>query len=123
MLKWDKFLVSNVAGEIALVSGLVMWVASHTRIRRTIFELFFYTHYLYIFFVVFFVFHVGFSDSWIVLPGFYLFLIDRYLRLLQSQQKVGLVSARILPCETLELNFSKSPGEVMTYPVQSFMNI
>ncbi|GLU00729.1 hypothetical protein SLE2022_180750 [Rubroshorea leprosula] len=44
-----------------------------------------------------------------MLPGFYLFLIDRCLRLLQSQQKVRLVSARVLPCNTIELNFSKSP--------------
>ncbi|GAU32370.1 hypothetical protein TSUD_44130 [Trifolium subterraneum] len=30
---------------------------------------------------------------------------------LQSQQKIQLVSARILPCEAVELNFSKNPGK------------
>ncbi|XAR53629.1 Ferric-chelate reductase (NADH) [Bertholletia excelsa] len=110
MLKWDKVGISNVAGEVALLSGLAMWATSFPRIRRRIFELFFYTHYLYILFVVFFVFHVGFSYFCITLPGFYLFLIDRFLRFLQSQQKVRLVSARVLPCEAVELNFSKSPG-------------
>lgn len=74
------------------------------------FELFFYTHYLYILFVIFFVFHVGISYSCIMLPGFYLFLVDRYLRFLQSRKHVRLVSARLLPCETIELNFSKSQG-------------
>ncbi|KAJ0042296.1 hypothetical protein Pint_17519 [Pistacia integerrima] len=110
MLKWEKISVSNMAGEIALLSGIGMWITSLPRIRRKIFELFLYTHYLYILFLVFYVFHVGFSSSCIILPGFYLFLIDRFLRFLQSQQKVRLVSARILPCETVELNFSKSPG-------------
>ncbi|KAK3220449.1 hypothetical protein Dsin_014419 [Dipteronia sinensis] len=110
MLKWDKILISNLAGEIALLSGLAMWMTSIPRIRQKIFELFFYTHQLYIVFVVFFVFHVGFSYASIMLPGFYLFLIDRFLRFLQSQQRIRLVSARILPCETVELNFSKSPG-------------
>ncbi|KAH9646866.1 Ferric reduction oxidase 2 [Citrus sinensis] len=110
MLGWDKVAVSNVAGEIGLLAGLAMWITSIPRIRRKIFELFFYTHHLYILFVVFFVLHVGFSYSCIILPGFYLFLIDRYLRFLQSQQRIRLVSARILPCDTVELNFFKSPG-------------
>ncbi|GFS32123.1 ferric reduction oxidase 3 [Actinidia rufa] len=45
-----------------------------------------------------------------MLPGFYLFLIDRYLRFLQSQQEVRMISARVLTCEAVELNFSKNPG-------------
>ncbi|KAL5813072.1 hypothetical protein ACOSQ3_028022 [Xanthoceras sorbifolium] len=110
MLKWDKISISNLAGEIALVSGLAMWMTSIPRIRRKIFELFLYTHQLYIVFVVFFVFHVGFSYASIMLPGFFLFFIDRFLRFLQSQQRIRLISARVLPCETVELNFSKSPG-------------
>ncbi|XP_012090729.2 ferric reduction oxidase 2-like [Jatropha curcas] len=123
ILKWDKFLVSNLGGEIALLFGLIMWITSLNRIRRNIFELFFYTHYLYILFVVFYVFHVGFSDSCIVLAGFYLYVIDRYLRLLQSQQRVALVSARILPCDTLELNFSKSPELSCGLKSMAFINV
>ncbi|MCI14738.1 ferric reduction oxidase 2-like, partial [Trifolium medium] len=109
--KWSKVGISNVAGVVALLAGLTMWAATLPRIRRKFFELFFYIHHLYIVFVVFFVLHVGFSYSCIMLPGFYLFLVDRYLRFLQSQQKIQLVSARVLPCEAVELNFSKNPGE------------
>ncbi|GFS38806.1 ferric reduction oxidase 2 [Actinidia rufa] len=69
MLKWDKIGVSNVAGELALLPGLAMWVTTFPRIRRKMFELFFYTHYLYILFIVFFIFHVGISYSCIMLPG------------------------------------------------------
>ncbi|XP_027364708.1 ferric reduction oxidase 2-like [Abrus precatorius] len=110
IFKWNKAGISNVAGAVALLAGLTMWAATLPFIRRKVFELFFYIHHLYIVFVVFFVLHVGFSSSCIVLPGFYLFLIDRYLRFLQSHQKIRLVSARVLPCEAVELNFSKNPG-------------
>lgn len=111
LLTWDELGVSNVAGELALLSGLAMWATSFPRIRQKIFELFFYTHHLYVLFVVFFMLHVGISYSCIMLPGFYLFLIDRYLRFLQSQQRVRLVAARLLPCEAVELNFSKASGK------------
>ncbi|XP_060204744.1 ferric reduction oxidase 2-like [Lycium barbarum] len=119
MLKWAKNDISNLAGELALLCGLVMWATTIPRIRRKIFELFFYTHHLYILFIIFFVFHVGFSYACIMLPGFYLFMIDRYLRFLQSRKNVRLVSARILPCETVELNFSKTKG--LNYSATSIM--
>lgn len=45
-----------------------------------------------------------------ILPGIFLFLVDRYLRFLQSRERVQLVSARLLSCGAFELNFSKSPG-------------
>ncbi|KAL5567940.1 hypothetical protein UlMin_024515 [Ulmus minor] len=123
MFKWNKVGISNVAGEVALLCGVVMWATSIPRIRRKIFEIFFYTHHLYVVFIVFFVFHVGFSYACIMLPGFYLFLIDRYLRLLQSQRRIRLVSARVLPCEAVELNFSKCPG--LSYSPTSivFLNV
>ncbi|XP_062149742.1 ferric reduction oxidase 2-like [Alnus glutinosa] len=123
MLKWDKIGISNVAGEVALLSGIVMWATSFSSLRRKLFELFFYTHHLYIIFVVFFVLHVEFSYSCIIFPGFALFLIDRYLRFLQSQQRVRLVSARVLPCEAVELNFSKNPGLSYTPTSSVFINV
>lgn len=110
MLKWEKVGVSNVAGELALLCGLVLWATTFPQVRRKMFELFFYTHHLYIPFIIFFIFHVGITYAFIMLPSFYLFVIDRYLRFLQSRQSVRLLSARILPCETVELNFSKSTG-------------
>ncbi|KAF6157668.1 hypothetical protein GIB67_037241 [Kingdonia uniflora] len=121
MLKWSKTEIANVAGEITLLSGLAMWTTSFPKIRRKMFELFFYTHYLYILFLVFYVFHVGISYASIILPGFYLFLIDRFLRFLQSRQRVRLLSSRLLPCETVELNFSKNPR--LSYAPTSIMFI
>ncbi|XP_052193497.1 ferric reduction oxidase 2-like isoform X2 [Diospyros lotus] len=123
MLKWSKTEVSNVGGELSLIAGLLMWVTSFHGIRRRMFELFFYTHHLYILFIVFYIFHVGISYACIMLPGFYLFLLDRFLRFLQSRQGVRLVSARVLPCEIVELNFSKSPGLSYSPTSSMFMNV
>ncbi|CAN8310859.1 unnamed protein product [Cochlearia groenlandica] len=123
MLEWDRTGVSNLAGEIALVAGLVMWATTFPPIRRRLFEVFFYTHNLYIVFMIFFVFHVGISHSLISFPGFYIFIVDRFLRFLQSRNNVKLLSARVLPCDTVELNFSKNP--LLTYTPTStlFVNI
>ncbi|XP_028769257.1 LOW QUALITY PROTEIN: ferric reduction oxidase 2-like [Neltuma alba] len=123
MLKWDKIGISNFAGEISLLGGLLLWGVTVPRIRRKAFEVFFYTHYLYIVFVVFFVFHVGMVYTSIVLPGLYLFLLDRYLRFLQSRRHACLLSARVLPCDSLELNFSKTPGLAYSPTSIMFINI
>ncbi|GAB4844513.1 hypothetical protein Ancab_037892 [Ancistrocladus abbreviatus] len=123
VLKWQHVGVANVPGELALLAGLGLWAATFPCIRRKFFELFFYTHHLYIIFIFFFVLHVGASFMCIMLPGFYLFMIDRCLRFLQSRDRVRIVSARVLPCDILELNFSKSP--VLSYTPTSilFVNV
>ncbi|XP_009621943.1 ferric reduction oxidase 2-like isoform X1 [Nicotiana tomentosiformis] len=123
MLKWDPHYISNVPGEIGLLVGLILWITTFPAIRRRMFELFFYTHYLYILFMAFFLLHTGMFYACIMLPGFFLFLIDRYLRFLQSKQKVSLVSARVLTCETFELNFSKIPGLEYSPTSVMFLNV
>ncbi|KAL3349103.1 hypothetical protein AABB24_022303 [Solanum stoloniferum] len=119
MLTWDPHYISNVPGELGLLVGLILWATTFPAIRRRMFELFFYTHYLYILFMVFYLLHTGMFYACIMLPGFFLFLIDRYLRFLQSRQKVRLISARVLTCETVELNFSKISG--LEYSPMSIM--
>ncbi|KAL0884362.1 hypothetical protein Bca101_008343 [Brassica carinata] len=123
MLEWDRTAISNLAGEIALVAGLLMWATIFPAIRRRFFEVFYYTHHLYIVFMLFFVFHVGISYSLISLPGFYIFIVDRFLRFLQSRNNVKLVSARVLPCDTVELNFSKNPMLMYSPTSILFVNI
>ena len=111
MLEWSKTYVSNVAGWIAMLFGWAIWITSFPSIRRKAFELFFYTHHLYLFYIVFYMLHVGGSYLFMILPGIFLFLIDRYLRFLQSQKRARLVSARLLPCGVVELNLSKCLGK------------
>ncbi|KAL3810531.1 hypothetical protein ACJIZ3_000689 [Penstemon smallii] len=123
MLKWENTGVSNVAGELSLLAGLMLWATTFPRIRRKMFELFFYIHHFYILFIIFFVLHVGISYTCLMLPGFFLFMIDRYLRFLQSRRHIRLLSARVLPCQTVELNFSKAKGLSYTPTSIIFMNI
>ncbi|KAL5727281.1 ferric-chelate reductase (NADH) [Ranunculus cassubicifolius] len=123
MLKWEHTGVSNIAGELSLLAGLAMWATTFPNMRRKMFELFFYTHYIYIVFIVFFIFHCGIAYACMMLPGMYLFVIDRYLRFLQSRQNVRLLSSRLLPCETVELNFSKSPGLAYSATSIIFINV
>ncbi|KAK9103696.1 hypothetical protein Sjap_020950 [Stephania japonica] len=123
MIEWKKTGISNLAGELSLLAGLAMWATTFPRIRRKMFELFFYTHYLYILFIVFFIFHVGMSYAAIMIPGVYLFVVDRFLRFLQSRRSVRLLSSRVLPCEAVELNFSKSPGLKYTSTSTIFVNV
>ncbi|GAA0160957.1 oxidase [Lithospermum erythrorhizon] len=127
LLSWNYVMettyVSNLAGEIALLCGLILWSTTYPGIRRKMFELFYYTHYLYIPFIIFFILHCGIFFPCIMLPGFYLFIIDRFLRFLQSRQKVQLVSARVLPCETVELNFAKNQGLSYSPTSTMFINV
>ncbi|KAL8495176.1 hypothetical protein ACS0TY_019371 [Phlomoides rotata] len=123
MLKWGDHYVSNIAGEISLLCGLALWVTTYPKIRRKMFELFFYTHNLYIFFMIFYILHIGIGFACIMLPGFYLFIIDRYLRFLQSRENVRLVSARVLPCDFVEFNFSKSRGLNFNATSTIFLNV
>jgi ferric-chelate reductase len=114
MLEWSQDWVPNVAGEIAILFALAMWVTSIPRVRRKMFELFFYTHHLYTLYIFFYVLHVGVAYFCMIIPGIFLFLVDRFLRFLQSRESARLLSARLLPCDTVELNFSKNPGKTLT---------
>lgn len=112
-LQWSKTYVSNVAGVIASVIALVIWVTSFPRFRRKMFEVFFYTHHLYILYILFYGIHVGVEYMCMIAPGIFLFLIDRHLRFLQSRQHAPLLSTRLLPCGAFELNFSKSQSKAL----------
>lgn len=109
-VEWSKTYVSNLGGVIASTVALVMWVTSFPRFRRKMYEVFFYTHHLYILYIIFYGIHVGVEYMCMIAPGIFLFLVDRHLRFLQSRQHAPLLSARLLPCAALELNFSKTPS-------------
>lgn len=84
-----------------------MWVTSLSPVRKQYFELFFYTHQLYIVFVVFLALHVGDFIFSMAAGGIFLFMLDRFLRFCQSRRTVDIISATCLPCGTLELVLSK----------------
>ncbi|XP_059648339.1 ferric reduction oxidase 7, chloroplastic-like [Cornus florida] len=119
ILEWDNVGIANLAGVISLAAGLLMWVTSLPPVRRINFELFFYTHQLYVVFVVFLALHVGDFIFSIAAGGIFLFMLDRFLRFCQSRRTVNIISATCHPCGTLELVLSK-PGNLQ-YNALSFI--
>ncbi|PIN22246.1 Ferric reductase, NADH/NADPH oxidase [Handroanthus impetiginosus] len=107
LMDWRNFGIANRPGVISLVAGLLMWVTSLPGVRRLNFELFFYTHQLYVVFVVFLALHVGDFIFCFAAGGIFLFMLDRFLRFCQSRKTVDVLSARSFPCGTLELVLSK----------------
>ncbi|RWR80120.1 ferric reduction oxidase 8, mitochondrial [Cinnamomum micranthum f. kanehirae] len=123
LLQWQITGRVNLAGEIALVTGLIIWITSLPQIRRKRFELFYYTHHLYAIFIIFFLFHGGDRHFYTVFSGVVLFALDKLLRVIQSRQVTCLLSARLLPCKAVELTFSKHPGLKYNPTSMIFINI
>ncbi|KAF8013712.1 hypothetical protein BT93_I1545 [Corymbia citriodora subsp. variegata] len=119
ILEWKDFGVANLPGVISLLAGLLMWVTSLSPVRKKQFELFFYTHQLYIVFVIFLALHVGDFVFSIAAGGIFLFVIDRFLRFCQSRRTVDVISATCLPGGTVELVFSKPSN--LQYNALSFV--
>ncbi|GJN27498.1 hypothetical protein PR202_gb15528 [Eleusine coracana subsp. coracana] len=121
MVEWKKIGVANLPGVISLVAGLLMWVTSLHPVRKRFFELFFYTHQLYVVFVVFLALHVGDFVFSISAGAVFLFMLDRFLRFWQSRAKVDIIAAACRPCGTVELVFSKPAS--LRYNALSFIFI
>ena len=116
-MEWRDIGVANLPGVISLVAGLLMWVTSLPPVRKLNFELFFYTHQLYVVFVLFLALHVGDFIFCIAAGGIFLFMLDRFLRFCQSRRVVEVLSAKCLPCGTVELVLSKPASK---YPLFFF---
>ena len=114
LLDWSDIGVANLPGVISLVAGLFMWVTSLPGVRTWNFELFFYTHQLYVVVVVFLALHVGDFIFTMAAGGIFLFMLDRFLRFCQSRRTVNVISSRCLPCGNVELVLSK-PKSNNTY--------
>ncbi|KAI9108761.1 hypothetical protein K1719_020066 [Acacia pycnantha] len=107
--KWQKTGRIYLAGEITLVTGMVIWFTSLPQIRRRNFEIFYYTHHLYSVFLVFFLFHAGDRHFYMVFPGVLLFCLDKLLRIIQSRPRTCIISASVFPCQAVELILPKDP--------------
>ncbi|KAJ4961779.1 hypothetical protein NE237_021689 [Protea cynaroides] len=120
---WQKTGRVYLAGEIGLATGLVIWITSLPQVRRRQFELFYYTHHLYVIFLVFFSFHAGDRHFYMIFGGILLFALDKLLRIIQSRAVTCVLSARILPCKVLELTLPKPFGLKYTPTSIIFMKI
>lgn len=121
LASWKNVGIANLPGVISLAAGLLMWVTSLPGLRRKNFELFFYTHQLYVVFVVFLALHVGDFIFMMAGAGIFLFMLDRFLRFFQSRKTVDILSAKCFPCGTVELVISKpaSKNKSLTWLISS----
>lgn len=110
MINWKNNSIANLPGIISLSAGLLMWVTSLPPVRRLNFELFFYTHQLYVVFIVFLAMHVGDRMFSVIAAGLFLYMLDRFLRFFQSRKTVDILSAKCLPSGTVELILAKPEG-------------
>ena len=81
---------------------------------RKMFEVFCYTHRFYTLYIIFYLIHVKVVYVRFIFPGIFLWVIDWYLRFLQLQRRVNLVSAHHLPCGVVEQNFLRTPGLIFS---------
>ncbi|GJS16017.1 ferric reduction oxidase 7, chloroplastic-like protein [Tanacetum coccineum] len=110
LINWKNNSIANLPGVISLSAGLLMWVTSLPPVRRLNFELFFYTHQLYVVFIVFLAMHVGDRMFSVIAAGLFLYMLDRFLRFFQSRKTVDILSAKCLPSGTVELILAKPEG-------------
>lgn len=96
---------SLVAGMVALIVGLTMWTTSLSFFRRRWYELFFGVHHLYMVFFLFWLYHVVWTVHFFIIPVL-LFMVDRFLRMLQSRHSVDVLSAKILESGSLHLRIA-----------------
>ncbi|PIN21202.1 Ferric reductase, NADH/NADPH oxidase [Handroanthus impetiginosus] len=109
MWKWQKKGRIYLAGEMALSTALVIYITALPQIRRKWFHFFYYTHHLYLIFIIFFLFHGGDRHFYMVLPGVFLFALDKLLRVIQSRPETCILSARLFPSKAIELTLPKDP--------------
>lgn len=115
MWKWQKKGRIYLAGEIAFVTALVIWITSLPQVRRRRFEIFYNTHHLYMVFLVFFLFHTGDRHFYMVFPGVFLFGLDKLLRMIQSRPRTCILSAKIFPGKAVEVILPKDPSAFQVF--------
>jgi hypothetical protein len=84
---------SNIYGTISWVCLVILSMTSIKPIRRKMFRVFYYAHYLFIPFIVFACLHVTYF-TWFILGGVVLWAIDRAIRFVRSRQHVELLDVQ-----------------------------
>ncbi|GLT66384.1 hypothetical protein SLA2020_387510 [Shorea laevis] len=105
--RWQSNGIAYLPGVILLAIGLLLWATALRPVRKQYFELFYYTHHLYILFVIFLALHAGPLFLSIAAGGIFLFMLDRFLRFCQSRTRVRVISVTSFPCRVVRLVLSK----------------
>jgi len=116
--------IAGVTGHIVLLIMVLMYSSAVESIRRPMFEIFWFTHHLFILYYGLLSFHGAAAllepptfVYWIVGP-LALYLIERTVRILRGKQTTMLILARQHPSHVIELRMKKQsfnyiPGQYM----------
>eukprot|EP00026_Physarum_polycephalum_P006372 Phypoly_transcript_06414.p1 GENE.Phypoly_transcript_06414~~Phypoly_transcript_06414.p1 ORF type:complete len:527 (+),score=77.52 Phypoly_transcript_06414:145-1725(+) len=116
--------ISGATGHIVLLIMVLMYSSAVESIRRPMFEIFWFTHHLFILYYGILSFHgaQGLLEPptfiyWIVGP-LALYLVERTVRILRGKQTTMLILARQHPSRVIELrmkkpSFSYKPGQYL----------
>eukprot|EP01087_Luapelamoeba_hula_P007878 TRINITY_DN1936_c0_g1_i1.p1 TRINITY_DN1936_c0_g1~~TRINITY_DN1936_c0_g1_i1.p1 ORF type:complete len:501 (+),score=60.35 TRINITY_DN1936_c0_g1_i1:83-1585(+) len=120
-----------IVGHAAWVVGMIMFAMAFHYVRRRFFEVFYYTHHLFIVFIGLAIAHNFLTVGWnfttdllmyYILPGVILYIIDRIVRFRRSRVETDLVSlthqpggilfsGRVTRLEVLRADMSYEPGQ------------
>ncbi|KAH7436033.1 hypothetical protein KP509_06G090300 [Ceratopteris richardii] len=110
---YSKHAGYTLAGLLAWIVGIAIWITSLPFFRRRWQEFFFSVHHAYTVFTLLLLYHQINSYRYYIIP-LLLFLVDRFLRFLQSRKLVDVLSAKILESDAIELRFPlSSVGEAL----------
>ena len=117
---WTRFLV---AGVVAFLAGIAMWLTSLPDVRARLLNTFYSMHHLHLVFFAFYAFHVDRNYIGEVMGRVFLFFIDQFLRLVQSRRPVTGVSARVLSSDVIELKIPKRQGIKKSTPKSNWHTV
>lgn len=99
----------GATGSALLVIALIMWLCALPRMRGRFFELFHFTHLLYLAFFALLIVHAPALWRWAALPAA-LFAVDRGLRIVRRTRMTSLADARALPSGVTRLELARPAG-------------
>lgn len=110
----------NFCGQMALLCSLIIGVTSLSPIRRRYYEVFYYSHHLFIFVLFFAALHFSQFVIWMY-PGVCLFVMHRMLSNTQSRVPCEVVDLEAIPGEITRLVFRRAPGSSGHYHAGQFV--
>lgn len=121
--KWQPLEINNLAGEIDMIVGIVIWLTSLGPVRRKSFETFIWTHQLYMIYLLFLYMHAGDYFVVVMFPSLVLYGIDRLFRSTQALHLVQAEGATIHTDGSVELVIPIAPDFVYRPLDSIYINI
>lgn len=111
---------TNFCGQMALWCCLIIGVTSLNPIRRRYYEVFYYSHHLFIFVLFFSALHFSQFVIWMY-PAVCLYVMHRILSNTQSRVPCEVVDLEAIPGEITRLVFRRAPGSSGHYHAAQFV--